>query len=64
MALFVVFEIAGTPSNKIWVNAQLITSVRPGAGCTTIHFERDHFIAVNESIERVMLQITTEPIST
>ena len=62
MALFVTFEIAGGTSNKIWVNAELITSVRPGEGCTIIHFDKDHCLPVNEPMDRVMLQITTGPI--
>ena len=64
MALFVKFETAGQASSKIWVNAELITSVRLGEGCTMIHFDKDHCLAVNEPIDRVMLQITTEPIGT
>jgi hypothetical protein len=63
MALFVSFEILGEPINKIWVNAELITSVRPGDACTIIHFDKDHSLAVNESMERVMLQITTGAIN-
>jgi len=62
MALFVTFEMAGGASNKIWVNAELITSVRPGEGCTMIHFDKDHCLAVNDPMDRVMLQITTGPI--
>ena len=59
MALFLSFEMVGEVTNKIWVNVELITSVRPGDGCTIIHFDKDHSLAVNESMERVMLQITT-----
>jgi hypothetical protein len=62
MALFVKFEMAGAPNDKIWVNAALITSIRRGDACTIIHFEKDHCLAVNEAMDRVMLQITTEPI--
>jgi hypothetical protein len=36
------------------------TSVRPGECC--IHFDKDHCLAVNEAMNRVMLQITTGPI--
>jgi hypothetical protein len=63
MAQFVSFEVVGKTINKMWVNAELITSVRPGNGCTMIHFDKDHSLAVNESIERVMLQINTGTIS-
>jgi hypothetical protein len=59
MALFLSFEMVGEGINKIWVNAELITSVRAGDGCTIIHFDKDHSVAVNESMERVMLQVTT-----
>jgi hypothetical protein len=64
MALFVTFEKAGGGSDMIWVNAELITYVQPGEGCTIIHFEKDHCLAVNQPIDRVMLQVTTGPIST
>jgi len=63
MALFVSFEVVGEPINRIWVNAELITSIRPGDGCTLIYFDKDQCIAVNEPMERVMLQINTGPIS-
>jgi hypothetical protein len=59
MARFVTFQMAGQASNKVWVNADLITSVRPGDGCTMIHFDKDHSLTVNETMERAMLQITT-----
>jgi hypothetical protein len=62
MARFVTFEMAGGANNKIWVNAELITSVRPGEGCTIIHFDKDHYLAVNEPMDRAMLQISTGPI--
>ena len=61
MASFVKFEMAGG-GNQTWVNAELITSVRSGEGCTMIHFDKDHCLAVNEAVDRVMLQITTGPI--
>ena len=63
MALFVSFEMVGESINKIWVNAELITSIRPGDGCTLIYFDKDQCIAVNEPMERVMLQINTGPVS-
>jgi hypothetical protein len=62
MARFVTFEMAGGANNKIWVNAELITSVRPAEGCTMIHFEKDHSLAVSDPMDRVMLQITTNSI--
>ena len=58
MALSVTFEMGGGASN----NAELITSVRPGEGCTVVHFDKDHCLAVNEPMDRVVLQITTVPI--
>ena len=63
MALFVTFELAGGANNKIWVNAELITSVRPAEGCTMIHFDKDHSLAVSDPMDRVMLQITTNSIA-
>ena len=62
MALFVSFEMVGESINKIWVNAELITSVRPAEGCTMIHFDKDHSLAVSDPMDRVMLQINTGPI--
>ena len=64
MARFVTFQTAGQASSKVWVNADLITSVRAGEGCTMIHFDKDHCLAVDEPMERAMLQITTGPIVT
>jgi uncharacterized protein YlzI (FlbEa/FlbD family) len=64
MALFVTFEKAGSGSDMMWVNAELITYVQAGEDCTIIHFEKDHCLVVKEPIDRVMLQVTTGPIST
>jgi hypothetical protein len=64
MALFVRSEKAVGGNDIIWVNADLITYIQPGEDCTIIHFEKDHGLAVKEPIDRVMLQVTTGPIST
>jgi hypothetical protein len=64
MALFVTLETAGGTHEKIWVNAERITCIRPGQGCTMIHFDKDNIIAVVEPMDRVMLQLSTGPIST
>jgi hypothetical protein len=62
MALFVTFEMATEGHKKIWINAELVTSIRPGDHCTIIHFEKDHSLAVSDPIDRVMLQISTDPL--
>jgi hypothetical protein len=64
MALFVALETPGMTHAKIWVNAELITSIRSDQGCTMIHFDKDNFLAVSDSIDRVMLQLSTSPITT
>jgi hypothetical protein len=57
-------RVAGGTHAKIWVNAELITSIRSDQGCTMIHFDKDNFLAVSDSIDRVMLQLSTSPITT
>jgi hypothetical protein len=57
MASFVTLTTASGTKDKIWVNAELITSIRPGEGCTVIYYEKDHFLAVDEPIERILLQL-------
>jgi hypothetical protein len=63
MALFVALATASGTHEKIWVNAELITSIRPGEGCTMIHFDKEHCVAVDDPIDRVILQLSTNPIS-
>jgi hypothetical protein len=63
MALFVALETAGEPHDKIWINSELIMSIRADQGCTMIHFDKDNVLAVSDSIDRVMLQLSTSPIS-
>jgi hypothetical protein len=64
MALFVALETASVAHDKIWVNSELITYIRPGQGCTMIHFDKDNVLTVSDSIDRVMLQLSTNPLST
>jgi hypothetical protein len=63
MASFVALTTASGTNDKIWVNADLITSIRPGERCTVIHFDKDHFLAVDEPIDRILLQLSTSPLS-
>jgi hypothetical protein len=63
MARFVSLALNDPPNEITWVNADLITSLRPSDGGTMIYFDKDHSLAVNDPVDRVMLQISTGPIT-